>query len=345
MTTYSPVPPPSSVDPLTPARSRRGALLRGGALAVLTLGLSLPASAPAEAKPRDHQSRDVIALPAGFQPEGITIDQRGRDRGTAYFGSRADGDIYAADVRTGSGRVISQGPGTPSVGLKTDSRGLLYVSGGTAGNARVVDTRSGRILISYALADPAPTTGQPSFVNDVVLSRTDAWFTDSNRAVLYRVPQARHGKPAPASAIQRLPLTGEWVQTAGVINANGIALSPDGRSLLVVQSNTGFLFRVDPWTGVATKVDLGGTLLTNGDGLLVEGRTLYAVQNRLNQVAVVRLDRTGSSGRLVDTLKDSRFDVPTTIASYGKSLYLPNARFSTPPTPTTPYTAVPIARP
>lgn len=338
MTTHSP-------RPSAPTRSTRSTVLRGSALAVLTLGLLVPTSAPAEAKHRDHRAPDVIALPDGFQPEGITIDQRGRDKGTAYFGSRADGDIYAADVRTGRGRVISQGPGTPSVGLKTDSDGLLYVSGGTAGTARVVDTRSGRILISYALADPAPTTAQPSFVNDVVLARRDAWFTDSNRAVLYRVPQARHGRPAPASAIQRLPLTGDWVQTAGVINANGIALSPDGRSLLVVQSNTGFLFRVDPRTGVATKVDLGGTLLTNGDGLLVEGRTLYAVQNRLNQVAVVRLDRSGSSGRLVTTLTDSDFDVPTTIASYGKSLYLPNARFSTPPTPTTTYTAVRIARP
>ncbi len=202
------------------------------------------------------------------------------------------------------------------------------------------------MLVSYALADPAPTTERPSFVNDVVLARRDAWFTDSNRAVLYRVPLAKHGRTAPASAIQRLPLTGEWTQTAGVINANGIAVSPDGRSLLVVQSNTGFLFRVDPRTGVATKVDLGGTLLTNGDGLLVEGRTLYAVQNRLNQVAVVRLDRSGSSGRLVATLTDAAdFDVPTTIASYGKSLYLPNARFSTPPTPTTTYTAVRIDRP
>jgi sugar lactone lactonase YvrE len=333
--------PPATGSPTT---RHRGAL-RWAALSVLTLGLLLPAAAPADARPRDHRTPDVIALPDGFQPEGITIDQRGRDKGTAYFGSRADGDIYAADLRTGEGRVISQGPGTPSVGLKTDSQGLLYVSGGRAGDARVVDVRSGRVLVSYALADPAPTTERPSFVNDVVLARRDAWFTDSNRAVLYRVPLAKHGRTAPASAIQRLPLTGEWTQTAGVNNANGIAVSPDGRSLLVVQSNTGFLFRVDPRTGVATKVDLGGTLLTNGDGLLVEGRTLYAVQNRLNQVAVVRLDRSGSSGRLQTTLTDADFDVPTTIASYGKSLYLPNARFSTPPTPTTTYTAVRIDRP
>ena len=46
---------------------------------------------------------------------------------------------------------------------------------------------SGRILISYALANPAPTTAQPSFVNDVVLGKRHAWFTDSRRPELYRV--------------------------------------------------------------------------------------------------------------------------------------------------------------
>ncbi|HKF86912.1 MAG TPA: nuclear transport factor 2 family protein [Propionibacteriaceae bacterium] len=73
-------------------------------------------------------------------------------------------------------------------------------------------------------------------------------------------------------------------------------------ALLVVQSATGLLFRVDPLTGVATRVDLGETLLTNGDGLLVVGTTLYVVQNRLNQVAVIKLSPDGTSGVLVDTL-------------------------------------------
>jgi sugar lactone lactonase YvrE len=333
---------PSSPDTGSPT-TRRRSVTRWAALAVLSLGLMVPAAAPADARHRDHRAPDVISLPDGFQPEGITIDQRGRDKGTAYFGSRADGDIYAADLRTGKGRVISQGPGTPSVGLKTDSSGLLYVSGGVAGNARVVDVRSGRVLKSYQLAEP--TTAAPSFVNDVVLTRDAAWFTDSRRAQLYRVPLAQRGRPAPMSAVRTLPLTGDWVQDPAVLNANGIAVTPDGRALLVVQSNTGFLFRVDPRTGVAKRVDLGSTLLTNGDGLLVEGRTLYAVQNRLNQVAVIRLDRSGTSGRLQTTLTDPDFDVPTTIASYGKSLWLPNARFTTPATPTTPYTAVRIARP
>jgi hypothetical protein len=48
---------------------------------------------------------------------------------------------------------------------------------------------------------------------------------------------------------------------------------------------------------------------------------------------------------VVSRTTDARFDVPTTIAEYGNRFYLPNARFTTPPTPTTPYTAVSIPRP
>ncbi|HEY5846692.1 MAG TPA: hypothetical protein VIT42_07880 [Microlunatus sp.] len=110
-------------------------------------------------------------------------------------------------------------------------------------------------------------------------------------------------------------------------NANGIAQTPDRSALLVVKSNTGQLFRVDPRTGKARVVDLGGYALTKGDGLLVEGRTLYVVQNRLNRVAVLELNRFGSRGELVRVLTDPDFDVLTTVASFRRSLYLPNARF------------------
>ena len=120
-------------------------------------------------------------------------------------------------------------------------------------------------------------------------------------------------------------------------NANGIAETPNRKALLVVNSATGLLYRVDPETGQATEVDLGGNSLPNGDGLLVRGRTLYVVQNQDNQVAVFKLNAAGTTGQLVDTLTNDDFDTPTTVAAFGNSLYLPNARFNTPPTPDTPY--------
>jgi sugar lactone lactonase YvrE len=232
-------------------------------------------------------------------------------------GSLADGDIYRANLRTGNGRVISQGPGTPSVGLKLDRRGRLYVAGGPSGTARIVNLKTGRVS-SYTL------TTDPTFINDVVLTRKAAWFTDSQQAQLYRLSRKDHKRSGPR--VTTLPLKGEWVQQSG-FNANGIAESPDRRALLVVQSVTETLYRVNRKTGVATKVDLGGYALTNGDGLLVRGRKLYVVQNRKSQVAVFKLNRRGTAGALVKTLPVPDSDVPTTVAAYRGDLYLPNARF------------------
>ncbi len=88
-------------------------------------------------------------------------------------------------------------------------------------------------------------------------------------------------------------------------------------------------------TGVAKVVDVGSASLANGDGLLLKGRTLYAVQNRLNQISVLHLDRRGTAGRLQKVITSADFDVPSTVASYGRSLFLPNARFTSPQEPTT----------
>ena len=275
-----------------------------------------------------------FALPNGFLPEGIAIGSAPY----AFFGSRADGDIFRVNLVTGEGTVISQGPGTPSVGMKVDHRFRLFVAGGPAGNGRVVDTRTGAILASYQFASA------PTFVNDVVLTPDAAWFTDSQQPVLYGIPLERSGGLPDASDVIHLPLGGDYVHVAG-FNLNGIARTPDGDALLVVQSATGFLFRVDPSTGVATRVDLGGALLLNGDGLLLDGRTLFVVQNQLNRVAVVELNKEGTAGVVTGFLTDPRFDIPTTVAEFGNRLYLPNARFTTPPTPTTPYNAVAIRKP
>lgn len=110
------------------------------------------------------------------------------------------------------------------------------------------------------------------------------------------------------------------VQQEG-FNANGIALTTNRQALLGVYS------------------------LVNGDGLLMVNRTLYVVQNRLNQVAAFRLDVQGTSGTLEDIITSAAFRVPTTVAAYRQDLSLPNARFGTPPTPTTTTRCVWIAHP
>lgn len=310
-----------------------------GALSVPALAASAAPVAPMSpvAPSQAGQSATfpaTIPLPDGFRPEGIAIG----GGPTAYFGSLADGSIYRADLVTGAGEIISDGPGTSSVGLALDQRGRLFVAGGGAGDARVVSVATGEVLASYQLA-----TGT-TFINDVAVTGGAAWFTDSFNAVLYRVPLGRGGALPSAGEVEAVPLTGDFQLVDG-FNANGIAGTADGAGLLLVQSATGTLFRVDPATGVATAVDLGGESLPAADGILVRANTVYVVQNQLNQVAVVRLDAGGTSGTVVDRVGDPRFEVPTTVASFGGQLYLPNARFNVPPTPTTPYDAVAIPRP
>ena len=301
-------------------------------LAIVALtALAVIAAAPAASAHPAAKAPVTIDLPAGFQPEGIAIGAAPY----AYFGSRLDGDIYRANLRTGRGHVISQGPGTPSLGLKIDARGRLFIAGGTGGDARVINAATGRLLKSY------PLQAGTSFINDVTLAGGAAWFTDSANPTLSKLPFGHHGA-LPAAAI-KVPLTGDIAYQTGN-NANGITPTPDGRALIIVQSNTGKLFRTS-FTGVTHEIDLAGESVLNGDGLWLRGRTLYVVQNRDNVIAAVELNRSATRGTVVSRTTDPRFDVPTTIAEFGHRFYLPNARFTTEPTPTTPYTANAVAIP
>ncbi|MFE6921489.1 SMP-30/gluconolactonase/LRE family protein [Nocardia sp. NPDC057663] len=278
----------------------------------------------------------TIALPAGFQAEGVAIGSLP----IAYFGSMADGSIYRANLVTGQGDLLTRGPGSQALGLQLDDRGRLFVAGGTGGDFRVVDAWTGAVLATYQFA-----TGPQTFVNDMVLTPEGAWVTDSFAPVLYHLPIGRDGALPPPDAVVRIPLTGDIDYIPGAFNANGIVRTPDGTGLLIVQSITGHLFRVDPTTGIARRVDLGGESLTDGDGLLRQGTTLFAVQNRRNAIAMITLDPAGTVGTLDRRITDPRFDVPATVAAYGDRLYLPNARFDTAPTSATPYSAVAVDRP
>lgn len=270
----------------------------------------------------------TIALPTGWQPEGIAAG-----RGPVlYVGSLASGAIYALNPRTGAGEVLSPGAsGLVAVGLEFDRRtNLLYVAGGPTGQARVIDAGSGAVLATFQLA-----TG---FINDAAVTRDAVYFTNSLLPVIYRLPLVPGARPSPSASVTEIPLSGDWVQVAG-FNANGIVATPQGQ-LLVVNSASGLLYRVDPTTGVATQVDLGGVLMTNGDGLLLEGHTLYVVRNRLNQVVVIELEPDFASGTVAETITNAAFDVPTTLARLGSALYAVNARFGTAPTPGTTYDVV-----
>jgi hypothetical protein len=302
--------------------------MRRVTLSFLLLALALlPATAAARGFP------DTIRLPDGWQPEGIAAGH-----GTSLFvGSLAPGGaIWAGDARTGAGAVrVPPHEGRSAVGIKVDRRDRIFASGGPTGDAYVYDARTGEDLAAYNLAPE----GVETFVNDVVLTRRAAYFTDSLNQQLYVLPLGRRGELPEQDDVRTLPLSGDYVHVPG-FNLNGIEAADGGRVLISVQIATGKLFTIEPHSGRTREIDLGGAVLSNGDGLLLFGRTLFVARNRSNLIAVVRLDGRLKSGRVVRELTDPDFDVPTTLAFAAGRLYTVNARFGTEPTPTTRYDIV-----
>lgn len=295
-------------------------------LALVLIAGAAPRSAAADNFP------ETIALPDGWLPEGI-VTGRGP---VVYSGSRANGAIYAADLRTGTGQVLVQGAaGAVAVGMAFDARtNYLFVAGGPTGRGSVYDAGTGELVVAYQLAG-----GGATFVNDVIVTRDAAYFTDSSRAAIYRVPLGIGGTVPGEGNFETIALGGDYQHVTG-FNLNGIEATADGKNLVAVHSALGLLYRIDPATGIATTIDLGGASLTAGDGLLLRGRTLYVVRNRLNEVVVLDLAPDTLSGIVTDVLSSPNFDIPTTIAGLGSRLYVVNARFSTPPTPQTTYDIV-----
>ena len=142
-----------------------------------------------------------------------------------------------------------------------------------------------------------------------------------------------------------VPLTGDWEQGPS-FTGNGIERTPDGSALLLVNTvvGGGGLMHVDPRTGVACRVDIGDTKLPNGDGLLLFGRTLYVVQQQQNAIDVLRLNESGYPwhGDRAHHRSGALPKIPTTAATWGDRIYLPNARFDVEPTPDTAYDAVAV---
>ncbi len=294
-------------------------------LAATTVAMLAVASGVAAAAPSYPAT---IALPRGFQPEGISIRAN-----TFYVGSIPTGSIYRGNLRTGTGSVFIQRTGRAAIGVEIDNRNRLFVAGGPTGRAFVYNTRTRADIASYELA--------PGFINDVVVTRTGAYFTNSNRAELYRIPIGTGGRLG--STVQTIALKPPYEQGAG-FNVNGIDATANGRWLVIVQSSTGKLYRVHPSTGATTEIALGGENVLNGDGILLDGRRLYVVQNQQNRIAAINLNPTLTSGRVVTRITDSRFVVPTTIDDLGRRLYAVNARFGSPPA-TTDYQVIQVRKP
>ncbi len=230
--------------------------------------------------------------------------------------------------------------------MDVDRRGRLWVAGGGPGldpavapSIRVYDTRTGALLLDRRV--------DAGFLNDVVVTRRAAWFTDSFSPRLIRVPIARDGS---IGAPEPVRLAGDWTQVDG-FNANGIVATPRGGRLIVAQSTApdgpgAALYVVRALRGPdrlrADRIRLSDTL-AGADGLVLVGRTLYSVAGPPG-VVKLRLNRALTRAGVLRTLPVPGAVTPTTAAVFAHRLYVVDAKFPLFGDPTVPFQTTAIRR-
>jgi Cu-Zn family superoxide dismutase len=272
------------------------------------------------AEARAGQNRYVLPGNAVF-PEGVAFRP---STGDFFVSSTSDGTIFRGNLRLGAAQPFLQGRSdgrTAATGLRVDDgRGRLFVSGAATGQMFIYNLQDGALIGSFK------TARTPTFINDVAVVPTgDAYFTDSQSPVLYHVWVGSDGKPV---FEEWLDFTGTALQYQQGFNVNGIDATADGRYLIVVQSNTGKLFRIDTSSKAVVEINLGGQALNNGDGILLDGRTLYVVRNQQGLIVKVQLAEDFASGTVVSSTSDPSLAYPTTIAKAGDRLLVVNSQFN-----------------
>jgi sugar lactone lactonase YvrE len=259
----------------------------------------------------------VIVLPGATSAEGIAVGQGS----TFYAGDFLTGDIYRGDLRSGQVELFVDAPaGRMAVGLKADvRRGLLFVAGGFTGQAYVYDLDSGGDVATFQLG---------GLINDVVLTRDAAWFTDSTLPHLYRIPTS------PGGSVRTVVVSGPAADLSGFPNLNGITATADGKTLIVAHSALGEIFTVDAATGASQPI--AGVAVPTVDGILWSAGKLYAALVGFNQIVEITLSPDLSSGTVDGVVTSPHFQVPTTVAAFGDRLVAVNAKYDTgfPPTAT-----------
>ncbi|MFJ5829366.1 hypothetical protein [Streptomyces sp. NPDC093089] len=295
------------------------------------------ATAPGPAAARDLPDTYVVSRAPGVLPEGITIT----GDGTMYVSSDGTGALHRGRV----GRPeLTPFPANgledrpSSLGVHTDRRGrILSVGGATL----TVHDRKGRLLATRTAADGP--LGAPH-LNDLAVTDDAVYVTDWANPVVHRAEIRADGGIGPLepwldvrSAFPQFPAR-YWL-------LNGIVADASGTTLLVASNGTEAVWRVDTSDKGITRLDLGDQSF-GADGMVLHGRTLYAVLNygAPHGVYIARLDEELRTGTVTHRLTDGPFALPTTLARHRCRLYVVNSQLDQPPG-RPPYTVSAVADP
>ena len=310
--------------------------------AVILLALPI-LSANAGDKPFPH----IVQALGGSLPEGFAIG-----KGTTAYNGSIDGSIYKVNLRNGQGETLVEAEPDFDVfagdcyklGMRVDRRSnYLFVAGCINGDAYVFDADTGVPIMEYQLDDSGV-----SVINDIAITRDAVYFTDFGQPFIYRLPLSKNGRiPSGENAATAIPLTGDFGVGDNDFGAfaNGIVATPNGRTLIIGNSGTSKIFRVDPTTGYADEIIVDPPLIGFPEGFL-DGIVLYdgvlfilspgeTAAGDLVQVVVLADDML--TGTLLGTISDPGMDGVASGAMHGDSLYVNNARYWDFPGPPTEY--------
>jgi|HigsolmetaAR202D_1030399.scaffolds.fasta_scaffold00866_10 hypothetical protein len=274
-----------------------------------------------------HIGHDAIiySFPAGDEvyPEGIAFHA---GNGDFFAGSTVAGAVYRGNTRgTSRNLTLFLPPGsdgrTDVRGLEVDSQGRLWLAGGATGTMWMYDAVTGRFLSQFSNGI------EGSFVNDVAIAPDGAaYFTDSRVPYIYKIAPDSEG-------IFRFEfwrdLSDSPIQFTEGFNLNGIVVTPDNKYLIVVQSNTGKLFRVAIDSPQIDEITIAnGDRVTAGDGLLLDGSTLHVVRNSLNLIVQLRLSNDYLNAQQIGSFTHESFGFTTTIANADGRLLVINSQFN-----------------
>ena len=303
-----------------------------------------PTSVPVEEatevpEPVDIGDGRLFTMPGNSVfPEGVSYDGA---TGKFYVGATSDGTLYVGDVNGDlEMTVFSQGGAdgrTAAIGTKVDDEGRLWVAGGGTGMIFAYDTADGSLVGSFSTPESGST-----FINDLAITESGVYFTDSFRPILWRITDLAQGE-----AEAWLDFTGSAINYVDGFNLNGIVATEDGNSLIVVHSGEGELYRIDVATREVSWISTGTIPLTAGDGLSLIGNTLYVTRNSFGEIVAIDLSADLSTGTGGELITSDLFGYPTTIAYTGYSFLVANSQFNNRGAPNLPFTVaeIPLALP
>ena len=293
----------------------------------------------------------VFTMPAADgPPEGIAFDRRS---GTFLVSRVGTGAIFrGAFGQTALAPFLggTASTGSPlATGMKVRN-GLLYIAGASSGKIRIVNLATKAVVATFDTRT-VNDASKPTFVNDLdVDEHGDIFATDSKQPFVYRIDGAAvRAGGGPIQAINVAPEI-KIDPAPDAFNLNGIVAQNDGRDLIVVQSNTGKLFRISlrgrrSGDDNASPTPAGGRTIqeiaiqggagnvNGGDGLLVDRGRLLVVRGSTpahdnGAIDVLKLSHHRTRARLETEISDPSFAGPSTVARAGKRLLVVNANFA-----------------